>query len=87
MNFWGFTPEIFLALEHEFKKFLNTADQNNSEFHLPGALDRIITAKQAKVSVLSSLDRWVGITYMEDKDSVRLHLKELTEQGVYPATL
>ena len=36
------------------------------------------------VDVLSSPDRWYGVTYREDKPSVTAALRRLTDEGVYP---
>ncbi|MPM93648.1 hypothetical protein SDC9_140788 [bioreactor metagenome] len=39
---------------------------------------------QASVRVLSSPDRWYGVTYREDKPEVQLALNALTDAGAYP---
>ena len=37
--------------------------------------------------MLSSTDKWFGVTYREDKPSVVAALREKTEQGLYPENL
>ena len=39
------------------------------------------------VSVLHSADRWFGMTYHEDRETVAAELRHLHETGVYPAKL
>ena len=39
------------------------------------------------VSVLHSADRWFGMTYHEDRETVAAELRRLHETGVYPAKL
>jgi hypothetical protein len=42
-----------------------------------------------RISVVAetSDDRWFGMTYREDRDTVAESLRLLTEEGVYPAEL
>ena len=42
---------------------------------------------KAQVRVLSSHDKWFGVTYREDKPTVVQALREKTEQGLYPEDL
>jgi hypothetical protein len=44
-------------------------------------------AGRLQVKVLSSADRWFGMTYHEDRAAVTEELRKLHEKGVYPATL
>ena len=39
------------------------------------------------VKVLTSKDKWFGVTYKEDKDSVVSELQALIHAGVYPKKL
>ena len=36
-----------------------------------------------RVTVLQSRDKWFGVTYKEDKESVVNAIKELIESGIY----
>ena len=40
-----------------------------------------------KVKVLESVDKWLGVTYKEDKDFVVKELNNLIEKGEYPYEL
>ncbi|NLI54000.1 MAG: nucleotidyltransferase [Clostridiales bacterium] len=87
MNFFGFTPSLFGALEARFPAFLADALENNplkGEFLIPREVGRMLQAGTAGVRVLSSPDRWYGVTYREDKPEVQRALNELTDAGAYP---
>ena len=47
----------------------------------------LLEENKAKVTVLSSADKWYGVTYKEDKETVVNAIHDMTEQGVYPAPL
>ena len=89
MNFWGFTPSIFPALNAYFENFLRTEAGENlkAECLLPVMVGRELDAGRMEVSVLHSADRWFGMTYHEDRDRVAEELKNLHDSGAYPATL
>lgn len=87
MNFFGFTPSLFAELEAQFPKFLAlSAEQNplKAEFLIPQEVGRLLREGKARVRVLSSPDRWYGVTYREDKPEVQRALEELTRAGEYP---
>lgn len=89
MNFWGFTPAMFQALRRYFEKFLRglPEDAVKAECLLPMMVGEELKAGRMTVSVLSSHDKWFGMTYREDRDIVAEALKRLHETGVYPKTL
>lgn len=90
MNMWGFTPSILEALEKGFSPFLDQALRENplkAEYFLPTVVGELIAQKEAQVTVLSSKDRWYGVTYKEDKPVVMAALREMSAQGLYPQTL
>jgi len=87
MNFFGFTPSLFPMLEQRFPEFLREAMEKNplkGEFLIPAEVGRMLQHGQASVRVLSSADRWYGVTYREDKPEVQAALNELTDAGAYP---
>ena len=83
MNFWGFTTELFPALKADFDNFLSTADLQKDEFYLPFAADKMLKEGTATVKVLQSHDKWYGMTYREDSDSVKAALAKKIENGEY----
>ncbi len=89
MNLWGFDADFVGALKSGFTAFLAglKPDDIKSEYLLPIIVDGLIKEGKLTVDVLSSRDRWFGITYKEDKEAVQAELKTLTDAGAYPSPL
>ena len=88
MNFWGFHSSLFAHLEAQLKEFLAAHGQEmKSEFYIPFVVDKLIHSNMANVTVLSSPEKWFGMTYKADLDVVRARLADLTAQGVYPSDI
>ena len=87
MNLWGFTPNFFGFLEEGFQKFLageTKVNPQKAEFYLPTAVNAALSAGKASVHVLSSEDKWYGVTYHQDRPVVVEALRRLTADGLYP---
>ena len=87
MNIWGFMPSFLEELVARFPGFLDTALAENPlkcEYFLPLAVDALINEGKATVKVLTSPDKWYGVTYAADKPMVVAALKAMTEEGKYP---
>ena len=90
MNFWGFQQSFLDEAVKQFPRFLDSVLAENpekGEFFLPLLVSDMIRRGRAQVRVLSSGDKWFGVTYREDKPSVVQALKEKTEQGLDPENL
>lgn len=90
MNFWGFTASMLSEMESGFPAFLDKALAENpmkGEYFLPGVVDRLIHENKAQVKVLRSRDRWYGVTYKEDKQSVVDALQSMKDKCEYPDVL
>lgn len=90
MNFWGFTSSMMKELKERFPAFLDKAVVENpmkGEYFLPGVVDQLIQEGKAEVKVLNSMDRWYGVTYKEDKESVVDALQSMKDKGEYPDVL
>ncbi len=89
MNMWGFTPDFLDELESGFEEFLSELGDNaeKKEYLLPTIVDGLIKSDKAEVKLLETKDKWFGVTYKEDKQTVVDSFKELIEKGVYPAKL
>ena len=89
MNFWGFMPSIFDGYAAYFEHFLRevAGDNIKAECLLPNMVGELLKKGELEVSVLHSRDRWFGMTYHEDRESVAAELKRLHENGTYPKTL
>lgn len=87
MNFWGFTPSMMKEMEAGFPAALDKILAENplkGEYFLPGVVDRLLREGKAEVKVLKSRDRWYGVTYKEDKESVVSALQSMKDKGEYP---
>lgn len=89
MNFFGFTRKMFDALENGIIKFFeeNKNDLVKCEYLIPDIVFDEIKNNNKKVTVLESTDKWLGVTYKEDKEFVVSNLNKLIENGVYPYDL
>ena len=90
MNLWGFTPGFTAALETDFRRFFQEDVPKNpekAEFFLPFVVNDLLARNKAQVTVLSSADKWYGVTYKEDKETVMGAIRAMTERGEYPAPL
>ena len=87
MNMFGFTPSFLTELANKFPLFLETEMPQNpakKEFLLPVAASELLQDGKASIRVLSSSDKWFGVTYAADKPLVVAALKAMTEDGKYP---
>ena len=87
MNLWGFTPSFLPELEARFPAFLDKALAENpmkGEFYLPSAVTQLLEEGKARVRVLTSPDKWYGVTYHEDKPQVVAAIRRMTQEGLYP---
>lgn len=90
MNLWCYRPSFVAELIAEFPAFLDKALVENpikAEFFLPLTVTEMLQNGKADVKVLSSTDKWYGVTYAEDRPTVVAALKEKTEAGIYPTPL
>lgn len=88
MNMWGFTPSYFEELASRFPAFLREhGGEPKAEFFVPTVVGDLVSEGKARVRVLYTDERWVGLTYREDLEDVRRTIRALIEQGVYPEKL
>lgn len=90
MNMWGFPSVMMKLLQESFERFLidGLADKTGrAEFYLPTVVDEQLRANNAVVTVHTTSDKWHGVTYLEDKGQVSDALRQMTEEGHYPAPL
>ncbi len=87
MNMWGFSKSLLKELEIGFKDFLQNELPKNplkAEYFLPTAVGKLLKEEKASVRVLTSEDKWYGVTYKEDKKMVVDAIAGLKDQGLYP---
>ena len=84
MNMWGLDPDIFPFMENEFKLFLNEKiNVPKSECYLPSVISKRIEIENMPVKVLKTAEKWYGVTYREDMDSVREAMSKFINDGLY----
>ena len=90
MNMWGFSASILSILKEKFPDFLEENLKKNPmkcEYFLPFVVDELLKEGRATVQVLKTEDRWYGVTYQEDKETVVNAIQMLKNQGIYPENL
>jgi hypothetical protein len=88
-NMWGFAPSLFLELEARFPHFLqeNRDNLQRAEYFLPDVVGDLVRENKARVRVLSTNQRWFGVTYKQDKPRAQQAIRDLIRRGVYPENL
>lgn len=90
MNLWGFGFEYMEVLKAGFVKALAKIMQDNplkGEYYIQSPINDQIADGSATYEVLTSSDKWFGVTYKEDKPDVVAKFAELKANGTYPQNL
>ena len=85
-----FRSKIFDELEPVFKNFLEKnleANPMKCEHVIPTAVGELVSEGKITVKMLSSKDKWFGVTYKEDKPVVVAAIQNLKDGGLYPQKL
>ncbi len=86
MNFWGFTPDFMTEADQRFDAFLaglQDEDKLKKEYFLPGIVEQLLVEGKCDVRVIPTREKWYGVTYKEDKESVVKALKAKRDKGEY----
>ena len=85
MNMWGLTADFVEILKAEFVDFLSKVEPGDltAEFLLPTIIDKLLQEQSVSVKVLSSHDKWMGVTYAEDKAAMIESIEKMIEKGIY----
>lgn len=88
MNLWGFHHNVFEHSRGMFIDFVkNNSDNPKSEFYIPLVVNELLENNKIQLKVLTSTEKWYGVTYKEDKDDVVAAMNKLHEAGKYPKGL
>lgn len=90
MNMWGFGSSVFALMEEAMNHFFEVEVPKNpmkAECLIPTEVGGLLEKKAASVKVLTSKDKWFGVTYKEDKPMVVASIKALKDAGEYPEKL
>ncbi|MBQ3105524.1 MAG: nucleotidyltransferase [Lachnospiraceae bacterium] len=90
MNLWGFSESFQKEIEIGFPAFLQAGLADNPkkcEYYLPSVVSRLLEEEKAAVRVLTTEEKWYGVTYKEDKPMVVEALADMRRKGIYPEKL
>lgn len=89
MNIWGFHHDLLPRMQAYFEAFLRGLEpgEKSAECLLPIMVNDFLEEGKLTVGAESSFDRWFGITFPADKDSVSEELNRLHREGAYPERL
>ncbi len=90
MNCFGYTKSIFKELEARFPEKLRSILAENpmkGEYLIPMVTGALVKEGKATVRVLPTHEKWYGVTYHEDRESVVKAMREMTDRGLYPEKL
>lgn len=88
MNFWGFKPGVFPETERMFHAYaLENFNAPKAEFYIPKVMSNLMEEGKGRCKVFTNSADWFGVTYPEDKETVRAAIRKLVDQGEYPETL
>ena len=87
-NLWGFQPSFAKVLASEFDRFQNErGDDPDAEFMIGDAVACLPEYGDARVRVVPTEEKFLGMTYADDVAAVSGRIAELVEAGRYPSPL
>lgn len=89
MNMWGFQSTFIKYLKTDFERFLATLAQDDitSEYYIPFAVNNEMIEQNRVVEMIVTTEKWFGVTYQADKETVKVGIQKLINQGEYPIQL
>jgi hypothetical protein len=90
MNMWGLPADFVGVLKRGFQEFFDntvSSDPMGAEYLLPIYINELLHGGQVSVRVIDTDDKWFGVTYKEDRDSVVSEFGKLISSGVYAENL
>ena len=90
MNLWGFGKEYIDVLRLGFAETLGRIMSENpmrGEYYIQTPINRQIADGLASYEILTSSDKWFGVTYREDRPEVVARFASLKADGTYPLNL
>ena len=89
MNCWCFAPQMLDRLWNRFEEFFTTVENNpmKAEFFLPFVVSDMLSDGECFVDVLTTTDKWFGVTYKEDRPFVVESIQNMKDEGKYPQNM
>ena len=67
--------------------FKSQEDLSKVEYFLPNVLDDMFHNGLINIKVVPTKEKWMGITYHDDLETLKNHINSLINKGVYPNNL
>lgn len=89
MNLLALSPEILDLFEEEFLLFFKTHKHclDTAEFFLPSVLTNLSNKKFISLVSIKTNSIWKGLTFQDDLNEVKNHIKSLKIENKYPENL
>ena len=89
MNMWAGYPDFLQYIKEGFPAFLEQLGEHpeKKEYLLPNIVAELLEKEAASVKVLSTSDKWIGITYKEDIEPAQESFSRMITAGCYPENL
>ena len=89
MLMFGLQPSIFKYIDKDIINFFNKHenDLDTCEYFLPDILTNMIKDGVAKIKLIETSSKWMGVTYREDLEDLKQYIKNEIKKGVYPEKL
>ena len=87
-NLWGFRRSFCAVLSAEFERFrAEVGDDDKAEFLIGDGIENLDRHGTARVRVVPTPERFLGVTYKDDVPEVQAELARLVDAGLYPSPL
>lgn len=88
MNFFGFSLSALDSFQRYFDRFLTQHIQSEkAECYLPEGASNMVVQKEGKIKFYTTDERWFGMTYVEDRQTVKAEIAKKIAEGYYPPQL
>ena len=86
---YGLDYSVISYIEDNLDKFFKDNKDNidTCELLLPNILTDMINDNKIRIKVVPTEEKWMGITYKEDLQTLKDYIIELKKSGVYPNKL
>ena len=88
MNLFGYSPAAFKGFHEYWENFKKAGlYTEKQEALLPVAASDIVKNKEGRIKFFTSSEAWFGMTYPEDRETVKAEIAKKISAGYYPERL
>ena len=89
MNMWATYPEFIDLCQEYFEKYLEKNKNNleKAEYVLPEMIEELLKDDKAEITIMPTIDKWIGITYKKDLEPAQEEFRKMFENKIYPANI